>query len=202
MIEIHPATLNRFDDLRSVLCPKEQRARACWCLTYRLSNAENSSLSGEARPMRLRTLCEGEYAPGVLAYVDGVPAGWTAVGPRTEFERLKRSKTIQFLDQTPVWSIVCLVVKAEFRRKGVARTLIEGAVDYAASQGARMIEAYPIETHGDRVSASLAFMGTTELFSAAGFALCAETQARSAGKVRVIMRRSVETPTVAISSDA
>jgi GNAT superfamily N-acetyltransferase len=197
MVEVHPATSDRFDDLRSVLCPKKQSAQACWCLTYRLSNAENSSLSGEARPMRLRTLCEGKYAPGVIAYVDSVPAGWAAVGPRTEFERLKRSKTIQFLDRMPVWSIVCLVVKAGFRGKGVARTLIEGAVSYAASQGARMIEAYPIETHGDRVSASLAFMGTTKLFSAAGFALCAETQAKSAGKVRVIMRRPVETTTAA-----
>jgi GNAT superfamily N-acetyltransferase len=194
MIEVHPATPDRFDDLRSVLCPKKPCAQACWCLTYRLSNAENSRLSGEARPMRLRTLCEGKYVPGVIAYVDGVPAGWTAVGPRTDFERLKRSKTIQLLDQIPVWSIVCLVVKARFRRKGVAGALIEGAVTYAASQGAHMIEAYPIETHGDRVSASLAFTGTTNLFGAAGFALCAETQAKSAGKVRVIMRRPVKSP--------
>lgn len=192
MIEIHAATLDRFDALRSVLCPKQENAQACWCLTYRLTNAENSSLSGEARQMRLRKLCEGNYAPGVLAYVDGTAAGWAAVGPRSDFERLKRSKTIQYLDQTPVWSVVCLVVKAGYRRKGVARALIEGAVNFAATHGAHMIEAYPIEAHGERVSASLAFTGTTDLFSSAGFTFCDETQARSAGKVRVIMRRAVE----------
>ncbi len=191
MIEIHPATLDRFDDLRSVLSTKQDSPHACWCLTYRLSNAENSSLSGEARPMRLRKLCEGSAAPGMLAYVDGTPAGWCAVGPRTEFERLQRSKTIQLLDDKPVWSIVCLVVKAGFRRQGVARALIDGAVAYGASRGARVMEAYPIETDGDQVSASLAFVGTTALFSAAGFALCAPTLAKSAGKTRVIMRRTM-----------
>lgn len=191
MVETHPATLDRFDDLRAVLAPKQGSAQACWCLTYRLSNAENSVLSGEARPMRLRKMCEQDCAPGVLAYVDGVPAGWCAVGPRTDFERLMRSKTIQFLDGLPVWSIVCLVVRAGYRRQGVSRALVEGAVAYAASQGADVIEAYPIETNGERVSAALAFTGTTGLFTRAGFAHCAETQAKSAGKVRVIMRRQV-----------
>jgi GNAT superfamily N-acetyltransferase len=195
MLEVHPATLDRFDDLRSILSPRNQSAQACWCLTYRLTNAENSSLTGEARPLRLQRLCEEKYPPGVIAYVDGLPAGWSAVGPRTEFERLKRSKTIQFMDDTPVWSIVCLVVKAGFRRQGVARSLIEGAVKFAASHGANVIEAYPIETNGERVSASLAFTGTSELFSSAGFTLCEQTQAKSAGKVRVIMRRAVDAAT-------
>jgi GNAT superfamily N-acetyltransferase len=202
MLEVHPATLDRFEDLRSVLGPKNQSAQACWCLTYRLTNAENSSLSGEARPMRLQQFCEEKCPPGVLAYLDGAAAGWSAVGPRTKFERLKRSKTIQFMDDTPVWSIVCLVVKAGFRRKGVARSLIEGAVTFAASHGARMIEAYPIETNGDRDSASLAFTGTTALFGAAGFTKCEETQAKSAGKVRVIMRRAVEAATATSLGDA
>lgn len=192
MIEVFPATGERFDDVRAVLGPGPASAQACWCLTYRLSNAENSALRGEERPLRLRRMCEGDNAPGVLAYVDGAPAGWCAVGPRPEFERLRRSRTIQVLDQTPVWSIVCLVVRAAFRRRGVSRALVQGAVDYAASRGARWMEAYPIETNGERVSASLAFTGTTGLFRAAGFEFCAQTQARSAGKVRVIMRRPTE----------
>lgn len=75
--------------------------------------------------------------------------------------------------------IVCLVVKVGFRRKGVARALIEGAVTFAAARGARMIEAYPIETHGARVSASLAFTGTADMFSGAGFTLCAQTRAKA-----------------------
>jgi GNAT superfamily N-acetyltransferase len=187
-LEIHPASAERFADLAAVLRPKNDSSHACWCLTYRLSNTENSALVGDARPVRLHKLCERSYAPGVLAYIDGIPAGWCAVGPREDFERLNRSKTIQVLDATPVWSIVCLLVRAEFRRKGVAGALIRGASDYAASQGAQAVEAYPIESEGARVSSSLAFTGTTAMFAAAGFTFCAVTKAQSAGKPRVIMR--------------
>lgn len=141
--------------------------------------------------MRLKELCESKPAPGILAYVDGIPAGWIALGPRTAFERLKRSRTIPLLDDKPVWSIVCLVVSAKFRRQGVASALIEGAVTYAKLLGARTIEAYPVETNGIRINSSLAFMGTTEMFKAVGFSFCAETSAKSAGRPRILMRREV-----------
>lgn len=192
-IEIHPATVDRFADLRSILAPRQAHPSACWCLTYRLSDAENSALRGEERPMRLRRLCEAQHAPGVLAYVAGVPAGWCALGPRDEFERLRRSRTIQVLDDLPVWSIVCLVVRSAFRRKGVARALVAGAVEYAASQGAQAVEAYPIETDGARVSSAFAFTGTTRLFGGLGFVQCAVTRGRSGGRPRVIMRRFLRT---------
>ncbi len=191
MIEVHPATNDRFEDVRSVLEPKSKSAQACWCLTYRLTNAENSALTGEARPSRLRTLCEQNPAPGVIAYVDQTPAGWCAVSPRDSYQRLNRSRTIQRLDDLPVWSVVCLVVRADFRRKGVARALIQGAVDYAAANGAPAVEAYPIETKGQRVSTSLAFTETTDMFLSAGFVRCGTTEAKSAGMPRVVMRRTV-----------
>lgn len=195
MIRIDAATADRVDDLRPILCPGAASPNACWCLTYRLSNTDNNALRGEARPMRLRQLCERPIAPGLIAYVEAEPAGWIAVGPRTDFERLRRSRTLPPIDDLPVWSVVCLVVRARFRRQGVARALIEGAVAYATSQGAQVIEAYPIETQGQRVSASLAFMGTTSLFGAAGFLHCADTRARSAGRPRVIMRRALAATT-------
>jgi GNAT superfamily N-acetyltransferase len=188
-IEVHPATEDRFDDVRTVLEPKSKSPQACWCLTYRLSNAENSTLSGEARPTRLRDLCRQTPPPGVVAYLDKAPAGWCAVSPREAYERLNRSRTIQRLDALPVWSIVCLVVRSGFRQQGIGSALIQGAVDFAFTHGAPAVEAYPIETLGSRVNSSLAFTGTTKMFLAAGFAYCAETEAKSAGAPRVIMRR-------------
>ena len=151
-------------------------------------------LSGDARPERLRNLCRQTPAPGVVAYVSKVPAGWCAVSPREAYERLNRSRTIQRLDDLPVWSIVCLVVRSGFRQQGVGSALIKGAVDFAFSQGAPAVEAYPIDAQGSRVNASLAFTGTTKMFLAAGFSHCAETEAKSAGAPRVIMRRSMAEP--------
>jgi GNAT superfamily N-acetyltransferase len=190
-ISVHPATANRFDDLQAVLCPTGN-PRACWCLTYRLPNAENSALVGGARAERMRVLCATVPAPGVIAYVDDQPAGWCAVGPRTAFARLVRSKTIPVLDELPVWSIVCLLVESGFRRMGVSGELIRAAVRHAQDHGATAIEAYPIDSGGQRVSATLAFTGTTRQFASAGFVECAPTLGRSAGMPRVLMRYRTE----------
>ena len=102
VVEIHPATGDRFQDLAQILGPRRKDAPACWCLYYRVTSSEFRSLTGEDRPNRLRALCEQENAPGVIAYVDGIPAGWCAIGPRTEMGRLQRSRTIPKLDDRPV----------------------------------------------------------------------------------------------------
>jgi hypothetical protein len=155
-IEIHPATADRFDDLATLIGPTRPGAPACWCLAPRLASSENSRLRGEPRPARLRALCAQDPAPGVIAYVAGAPAGWCACGPRAEMGRLVRSRTIPQVDDLPVWSIICLVVKIGYRRQELAHRLVEGAVAYARSQGAEMIEAYPIDTGGKRVSTAFA----------------------------------------------
>jgi GNAT superfamily N-acetyltransferase len=194
-IVVQPATEDRFHDLRALLEPKSGNPNACWCLTYRVSGAENSALRGEARAARMLQLCQQRPAPGLLAYREETPVGWCAVGPRSSFERLNRSRTIPKLDDKPVWSVVCLVVRSGFRGQGVARALVAAAVDHATRAGAPALEGYPIESDGRRVSSTLAFTGTTDIFGAAGFTCCASTSAKSAGRPRVIMHRALnETP--------
>jgi GNAT superfamily N-acetyltransferase len=45
------------------------------------------------------------------------------------------------VDGQAVWSIVCFVVPSEFRKQGVARELLAGAVEYARKRGVRLLEA-------------------------------------------------------------
>ena len=188
MIEVHPATVERFDDVAVVLAPKNPDAPSCWCLSYRVPNAEFHALRGPDRPARLRRYAEEGTPPGVVAYVDGEPAGWCSVSPRASHHRLTRSRTIPTVDDVPVWSIVCLVVRAAYRRQGLAHHLLRGAIDYARSQGAPMLEAYPVDSGAGRISTSLAYVGTTDLFEAAGFTRVTETASKSGGVVRWLMR--------------
>lgn len=157
-------------------------------LTYRVTSAQFGRLRGPQRAAHLRSLCERDVAPSVLAYADGAIAGWCALGPRSEMGRLQRSRTIPKVDDVPVWSIVCLVVRPGHRRNGVAATLLAGAIDYAAANGATVLESYPIDTDGRRVSGTLLFVGTTSMFERAGFERVVETSARSAGRPRWLMR--------------
>ena len=49
-IEVRPATLARFDDVATLLAPKNPDSAVCWCLTYRLSPKENRELGAQERP--------------------------------------------------------------------------------------------------------------------------------------------------------
>ena len=102
--------------------------------------------------------------------------------------RLVGSRTIPQVDDAPAWSIGCFVVRPGYRRRGLARALLRGAVDYARSQGAPVVEAYPIDPAGARVSSTFGFTGFTAMFEAAGFRRVILTDAHSAGLPRWLVR--------------
>ena len=60
MIEVHPATVERFGDVEAILTPvRNPDAPTCWCLSYRISNPESSALPrGQDRAARLRRYAE------------------------------------------------------------------------------------------------------------------------------------------------
>lgn len=188
-LEIHPASADRFEDVAALLAPGDPDAPACWCLYFRLTSGEFSKVEGAERRATMRRLTERDDAPGVLAYRDGAPVGWCALGRREEMGRLGRSRAIPQVAGDGVWSIVCFVVRPGSRRQGVATALLNGAVEYARSRGAAIIEAYPAFTDGARISSAFAYTGTEGMFRAAGFSKVADTTARTGGKPRVVMRR-------------
>ncbi len=194
-VEVHPAAADRFPDVATILAPAKPSTPACWCLTYRITNAENHTLRGPDRPERLRGLCHADPPPGMIAYVDGVPAGWCSFGPRSSFNRLVKARTIPHVDETPAWSVICFIVRPQFRRTGLSRALLDAVVDYAKGRSdVPVLEAYPIDSTAGRVSASFAYVGTTSLFEAAGFKRVTLTSARSGGADRWLMRRPMTKP--------
>ena len=137
----------------------------------------------------MRRLCEREVPPGVVTYLDGTPVGWCNVGARTDIPRLVHSTKIRPLDEVPVWSIICVVVRGGHRKQGVTTPLIEGAVEFAAAHGAPAVEAYPVDPAGRRMDLTMAFVGTRSMFERAGFEVVGETTAQASGMTRLVMRR-------------
>jgi GNAT superfamily N-acetyltransferase len=187
-IEVHPATADRFPDVAAVLAPRKTDAPVCWCLTYRIPNAENRVLRGPDRPTRLRSFCELDPPPGLVAYVDGQPAGWCSVSPRAGLPRLVNSRTIPTIDDTPVWSVVCFVIRSGLRGRGLTHALLAGAIDHARDNGAPALEGYPVDPTEGRISSTLAYVGTTSLFESAGFRRVQPTASTSGGATRWLMR--------------
>jgi len=140
----------------------------CWCTWWRISRADYSRLSYDEKKNITRTNVQSGKVPGLLAYVDGVPAGWVAVAARSEFPSLERSRVLARVDEAPVWSLNCFFIDKHYRRRGLMAGLIEAAVAYAQSQGAEIVEAYPLDPAGKTDSGSL-YYGVAETFRQAGF---------------------------------
>ncbi len=186
-IEVLPATAVRFDDLATVLGPKNPKSSVCWCLNHRLDSKTNRELVGPARGEYVRKLCSGPMAPGVLGYENGQVVGWAAVAPRAELP-FARSAKIPLLDELPVWSVWCLRVRPGYRGRGVSHALLDGAVEYARFHGAPAVEGYPVDNAGQKVDTTMAYVGTRALFERAGFTRAADTTSVSGGFPRVLMR--------------
>lgn len=169
MLEIVPVTADRWDDLTELFGPNGAYSN-CWCTWWLLTGKE----FGEANPEDRRAIIEEQVRanlePGVLAYREGRPVGWCAVGPRQRFTRMMSNRSLVYKppdDLAGGWVINCFYIARPERGSGVATALLAAAVDHAFRNGATAIDAYPLEdtTHG---MASL-YVGTVTMFEAAGF---------------------------------
>lgn len=168
-IEVYPATADTWDDVVTVMGTRGDPSR-CWCQFFLLTGAAwRESRAAENRERLRCQITSAGYPVGVLARQGAHPIGWCAVAPIDDYPRLLASPlTGTALPGT--WSITCFVVRVGHRRQGVSRALLAGAVDHARAGGARLIEAYPIDTTV-RESASSAdlYHGPLGIFLDAGF---------------------------------
>jgi GNAT superfamily N-acetyltransferase len=195
-LEILPLTPARMPDL-ATLFGQGGDPRDCWCAFYR--TREGWPAKREDRIARNRAVLESavgtlqaeDRAPGLVAYRDGQAVGWVSLGPRTDYERLEHSTVLGRIDDKPVWSIVCFVVGRKSRGQGIARAMLDAAIAYAREHGATLLEAYPTDTHGERIAAADAFHGTLAMFERAGFEVAAQRQFNATSPIHPIVRRRV-----------
>lgn len=189
-ITIEPATGDRFDDAEHALTGGGD-GRSCQCQWWMMPNVEFQKKStNELRSLLKRELDAGP-PPALIAYVDADAAGWVRVGPRIPQVRIGRTReiaeaTAQPLDDPSVWSVSCFVVRKEYRGLGLNAALLEAAIDLARRGGARVIEAYPIDTTVAKRSSNELFRGVLSVFLAAGF-----TESARPKPDRVIVQREV-----------
>ena len=167
---VRPVTPERWDDLAALFGPRGACA-GCWCMFWRLTRKQFSAGKGAGNRRAMKALVAGGAVPGLLAYHGRQAVGWCALAPRADYSALARSRILAPLDEEPCWSVSCLFVHREYRRKGVSAGLLRAAVEHARGQGARYLEGYPVEPKDDRpIPAAFAWTGIPSAFEAAGFA--------------------------------
>ena len=165
----------------------------CWCRWFLDTNAEFNRLSVDEKRERLRADIAADAPRGLLATVDGAPAGWVAVAPRPQYQRLPRTRAIAAArpdeDWTDpwVWSVVCFVITRDHRRAGLSAALLAAAVDAARAGGATAVEGYPVEVDGTRDARGL-YTGVSTVFERAGFAEVARVPGSASRPTRLVMR--------------
>lgn len=173
-VTIKPARPERFDDAQHALSGGGD-GRSCQCQWWMITNAEFQAATVDERRQMLRAEVDAGPPPALIAYVDGEPAGWVRVGPRTRQIRLARTRNLtagseQPWDNPDVWAVSCFVVRREHRGQGLNSQLLAAAVDFAREHGARIIEAYPSDPAvGRKKPANDLFKGVVSTFAAAGF---------------------------------
>jgi len=179
-----PLTPARWPDLEA-LFGERGACGGCWCMYWRVPKGVSwGLLQGAPAKRAFRALVAAGRARGVLAYVDGEPVGWCALGPRQEFDKLDRAPSLRCDDAPRVGAIPCFFIRRDFRRMGVGRTLLEAAVkELARNRRLEVAEGYPVRPSrpGGRIPDAFAWTGTASLFRAAGFTLAGN---RGGGKQR------------------
>ncbi|WIY06256.1 GNAT family N-acetyltransferase [Amycolatopsis mongoliensis] len=188
MLTVVPVDQASWADLQAIFGDRGDPAR-CRCQYFKETPAQWKAGTAEERAERFRAQT-AEHATGLVAFLDGEPAGWCAVEPRTAYRRLLRSRLVwdgrdEDQEDDGVWAVTCFVTRKGFRRRGVSAALAKAAGDFARERGARAVEGYPIVVEpGQKVAwpAEL-FVGTAGVFAAAGFTEVSRPTAR-----RVVMR--------------
>jgi len=141
----------------------------CWCMYWRTKRAECQRGFGEGNKQAFKSIVESGRVPGILAYYEGRAVGWCSIAPREDYPVLERSPTLKRVDEQPVWSIACFFVSKPYRRMGLTEALIAAAIEYAAAQGAEIVEAYPLRTEITKLLPYERYMGIQSTFERAGF---------------------------------
>lgn len=176
-VDVRPATAERWDDVATLFGRRGGGASSCWCQVF--------VGTGEAAAPNKRDALHGEIAdavvaPGLIAYVDGHPVGWTRVGPRSTLPGVLDNRALARVlpDDDGAWWVTCFKVDSRQRRTGIGAALLRAAVEYAREHGATSVEGHPVDVaalKAAQVSGSAIYTGTVAMFAAAGFTEVART---------------------------
>ena len=154
-----PVTRDRWLDFEKLFEYKGS-PHNCWCTVWRdVEKKGNIALKAEKKASMKKRVNEG-IPVGILAYSENDPIAWCSIAPRETFRNLGGDK-----DKQDVWSLVCFFIKRPFRNQGLSKLLLENAIQYAKENGAKYIEAYPVDSD----SPSYRFMGFKQIFEKVEF---------------------------------
>ena len=198
-VTIVPANKAAWDDVSAIFGTTDYPSR-CQCQRFKVTGWvwRDYTLAERIDMLRASTACGDANAAttsGLVAYVDGEPAGWVAVEPRAAYPKLRTSRIVwsgrnEDKSDDGVWAVTCFTVRKEYRGRGLTYPLARATIDFARDHGASALEAYPMITEpGKEVTWGELYVGARQVFEEAGFTQVSQPTVR-----RVVMRIDFESP--------
>ena len=153
---------------------KQGACMGCWCMYWRLPRKEYDAARGADAKRLFKKRVKKGPPPGVVAFIGDEAVGWLQIGPRADApqwntpRRLSAPVKPEDAENAAVWGATCFFVKSSARRQGVTDALLKGGIAFARENGARVIEACPMDTQGRSDPISL-YVGRASVFERAGF---------------------------------
>jgi len=182
----HPLTPARWAEFET-LFGERGACGGCWCTFWRQPRSDYERNKGAGNRRFMLNVVESGRPTGIIGYLGADPVGWCAVAPRGDYPSLARSRILKPVDDTPVWSISCLFVRKDQRKRGLSVRLLKAAVQHVKRHGGTVVEGYPVEPKSASVPDAFVWHGLASAFRKAGFRECARRS-----ETRPIMRRPVD----------
>ncbi|HNQ12014.1 MAG TPA: GNAT family N-acetyltransferase [Bacteroidia bacterium] len=156
----------------------------CWCTYWRVPKMVHEAGKSGGNKRYMQSLTTQEKQVGLLFYADDKPIAWCSIAPREEFSQLKRSKLFKAIDDKKVWSITCLFMHKDIRKKNMSTRIIRAAASYALKKGAEAVESYPVNPK-DKTADVFLWTGIQSTYEKAGFEIV-----KQVSETRSIMRKA------------
>jgi GNAT superfamily N-acetyltransferase len=181
-VELDRSTWHYFDDL---FRRNKGVWGGCWCTYYHAPRGAPWSAGPGNRKTKEELLSRGEDH-GIIVLNGEVPRGWCQFGPKEELPRMDGRKGYEAPAGPGVWRVTCFFVDKGSRRRGVATKALSAAIASMEKEGAKLVEAYPVETGRGRTSANMLWSGTPSMFESFGF-----KKTRKLGKSTWVMSKEL-----------
>ncbi len=175
-LEVEAAAARHAEGLAALF---EHNDSPCFCRWWHFEGDKNgwedrcANAPHESRRELTDRLAQGsDEARGLVALGDGRVVGWMKLAPAGSMQKLYAQRLYRGLpcfegDRSGVYTIGCFLVDESWRRRGVARALVDAAIALAPGWGARAIEAFP--RRGDALSPQEMWTGPVATLTDAGF---------------------------------
>lgn len=161
---------------------------SCYCCAYmgEYSGEEWGARTGEQNRSTACGLIAAGAMHGYLAYIDGRLVGWCNAAARSRIPAFNSVPPVDADDNDKAGAIVCFVVAPAYRKRGVARALLNAACDGFRAAGLHVAQAHPIRgREGDADN----YPGPLAMYLEAGF-----HEVRSFGDIVLVRKRLVDAP--------